>query len=44
MGNGPEIDDFLDELADLGEIESVVRSGAMAMARGSPVLDAHFDD
>jgi acetolactate synthase-1/3 small subunit len=44
VGNGPEIDDFMDELADIGEIETVVRSGAMAMARGAPVLDAHLDD
>jgi acetolactate synthase-1/3 small subunit len=44
VGNGPEIDDFMDELAELGEIETVVRSGAMAMARGSPVLDPHLDD
>jgi acetolactate synthase-1/3 small subunit len=44
VGNGPEIDDFMHELADLGEIESVVRSGAMAMARGSPVMDAHLED
>lgn len=44
VGNGPEIDRFMEELADLGEIETVVRSGAMAMARGSPVLDAHLDD
>lgn len=44
VGNGPEIDTFMDELADLAEIETVVRSGAMAMARGSPVLDAHLDD
>ncbi|MGD8601597.1 MAG: acetolactate synthase small subunit [Gemmatimonadota bacterium] len=44
VGNGPEIDDFMDEVADLAEIETVVRSGAMAMERGSPVLDAHFED
>ncbi len=44
VGNGPEIDEFMDELGDLGEIETVVRSGAMAMARGAPVLDTHFDD
>jgi acetolactate synthase-1/3 small subunit len=44
VGNGPEIDDFMKELADLGEIETVVRSGAMAMARGAPILDAHLDD
>jgi acetolactate synthase-1/3 small subunit len=41
VGNGPEIDRFMDAAADLAEIESVVRSGAMAMARGAPVLDAH---
>jgi acetolactate synthase-1/3 small subunit len=41
VGNGPEIDRFMDEVADLAEIETVVRSGAMAMARGAPVLDAH---
>jgi acetolactate synthase-1/3 small subunit len=44
VGNGPEIDRFMDELADLGDIETVVRSGAMAMARGSPVLEAQTDD
>jgi len=44
VGNGPEIDDFMDELGELAEIETVVRSGAMAMARGSPILDAHLDD
>jgi acetolactate synthase-1/3 small subunit len=41
VGNGPEIDRFMDAVADLAEIESVVRSGAMAMARGAPVLDAY---
>jgi acetolactate synthase-1/3 small subunit len=44
VGNGPEIDDFMDELGDLGEIETVVRSGVMAMARGAPLLDADLDD
>jgi len=44
VGNGAEIDTFMDELGDLGEIETVVRSGAMAMARGAPILDAHLDD
>lgn len=44
VGNGPEIDRFLDEVVNLAEVETVVRSGAMAMARGSPVLDAHVDD
>lgn len=38
VGNGPEIDRFMEEVADLAEIESVVRSGAMAMARGTPIL------
>lgn len=42
VGNGPEIDRFLDEVSELAEVESVVRSGAMALARGSPVLDAHL--
>jgi acetolactate synthase-1/3 small subunit len=40
VGNGPEIDRFMDAVADLVEIESVVRSGAMAMARGTPVHGA----
>jgi len=44
VGNGPEIDYFMDEVADLGEIESVVRSGAMAMARGSPLLEQLDED
>ncbi|MGE0159002.1 MAG: acetolactate synthase small subunit [Gemmatimonadales bacterium] len=35
VGNGPEIDRFMDEVADLAQIETVVRSGAMAMARGA---------
>jgi len=39
VGNGPEIDSFMEEVADLAEIETVVRSGAMAMARGSPVFE-----
>jgi acetolactate synthase-1/3 small subunit len=44
VGNGPEIDRFMDTVADLAEIETVVRSGAMAMARGAPVLDAQTND
>jgi len=44
VGNGPEIDRFMEEVADLADIETVVRSGAMAMARGSPVLDARVED
>jgi acetolactate synthase-1/3 small subunit len=35
VGNGPAIDRFMDAVADLAEIETVVRSGAMAMARGN---------
>lgn len=41
IGNGPEIDAFLGEVEKLAEVESVVRSGAMAMARGSPVFGAY---
>jgi acetolactate synthase-1/3 small subunit len=41
VGNGPEIDRFMDAVADFAEIETVVRSGAMAMARGAPLLDNH---
>lgn len=41
VGNGPEIDRFMDAVADLAEIETVVRSGAMAMARGAPVHAVH---
>lgn len=44
VGNGPEIDRFMDAVADIAEIETVVRSGAMAMARGAPVMDAHVND
>jgi acetolactate synthase-1/3 small subunit len=42
VGNGPEIDTFMEGVADLADIETVVRSGAMAMGRGTPVL--HVDD
>ena len=41
VGNGAEIDRFMDEVADLADIETVVRSGAMAMARGAPVIHAN---
>lgn len=41
VGNGPEIDRFMDAVADLAEIETVVRSGAMAMARGAPLHGVH---
>jgi len=43
VGNGPEIDRFMAEVTDIAEIETVVRSGAMAMARGSPLLDVHVE-
>ena len=41
VGSGLEIDRFINAVADLAEIETVVRSGAMAMARGAPVHDVH---
>jgi acetolactate synthase-1/3 small subunit len=44
VGSGAEIDRFMEEVADLAQIETVVRSGAMAMARGAPVFDAHLQD
>jgi acetolactate synthase-1/3 small subunit len=44
VGSGAEIDRFMVEVAELAEIETVVRSGAMAMARGVPLLDAHVQD
>jgi acetolactate synthase-1/3 small subunit len=44
VGSGAEIDRFMVEVAELAEIETVVRSGAMAMARGVPLLDAHGQD
>lgn len=44
VGSGAEIDRFMEEVAELAEIETVVRSGAMAMARGVPLLDAHVQD
>jgi acetolactate synthase-1/3 small subunit len=36
IGGGPEIDRFLGRAADVGDILSVVRSGAMAVSRGAP--------
>ena len=44
IGNGPEIDRFLEDLSHLAEIESVARSGAIAVARGSPVFDTSGRD
>jgi acetolactate synthase-1/3 small subunit len=37
VGNGPEIDRFLEEAADLIDVEAVARSGAMAISRGEPI-------
>ncbi len=44
IGSGPEIDRFMKDLARLAEIESVARSGAIAVARGSPIFDALAQD
>ena len=38
IGNGPEIDRFMKDVTRLAEIESVARSGAIAVAKGSPIL------
>jgi acetolactate synthase I/III small subunit len=38
IGGGAEIDRFLKGLAELGQIQTVVRSGAMAIARGAPLF------
>jgi acetolactate synthase-1/3 small subunit len=37
IGNGPEIDRFITEAADLIDVEAVARSGAMAVSRGEPI-------
>jgi acetolactate synthase-1/3 small subunit len=39
-GGGAEIDRCLKSLSELGEIQTVVRSGAMAIARGAPLFSA----
>lgn len=39
IGSGPEIDEFMKELGEIAEIDTVARSGAMAIAKGSPVLN-----
>lgn len=44
VGNTVEIDNFMDVISSLTEIESVVRSGTMAIARGTPVFDAYSAD
>jgi acetolactate synthase-1/3 small subunit len=38
IGGGSDIDRFLRTVADIGEILTVVRSGAMAIARGAPLF------
>ncbi len=39
VGGGPDIDRLLTKLATLGTLLSVVRSGAMAIARGAPIFE-----
>jgi acetolactate synthase-1/3 small subunit len=41
-GANKKVDDFITKIADYSEIISVVRSGAMAIARGHTVLSANF--
>lgn len=41
-GNGVQIDDFMRTLESQGETLAVVRSGSMAIGRGSNVLSANF--
>ncbi len=38
IGSSHDIDRFMASVADLAEILTVVRSGAMAVARGAPIL------
>ncbi len=38
IGGSQEIDRFVARLSDAGELTTVVRSGAMAVARGAPVF------
>jgi len=40
IGDGPEIDRFIEEAADLIDVEAVARSGAMAVSRGAPIAEA----
>jgi len=41
-GTGVQIDDFMNTLGSKSEILAVVRSGAMAVARGMTKLSSHF--
>ena len=34
---GPEIDRFMKEVAQVAEVETLVRSGAMAVTKGAPI-------
>jgi acetolactate synthase-1/3 small subunit len=38
IGGSHEVDRFVDTVAETGELTTVVRSGAMAVARGAPVF------
>ena len=38
IGDGPEIDRIIAEVAGLTKVETVVRSGAMGVARGAPIM------
>lgn len=38
IGGSQEIDHFMQRLAEAGQLTTVVRSGAMAVARGAPVF------
>jgi acetolactate synthase-1/3 small subunit len=40
IGEGREIDRFLQEVRGLVEVEAVVRSGPMALSRGAPIAGA----
>ena len=37
ISGGPEIDRFMAEVANLAELETLVRSGAMAVTKGAPI-------
>jgi acetolactate synthase-1/3 small subunit len=42
IGTGVQIDDFMATLGSNSEILAVVRSGSMAIARGTTILSSHF--
>ena len=37
IGGGPDIDHFLVQMSELAEVETLVRSGAMAVTKGAPI-------